>query len=278
MIGLANCPYVDEVLREAPGEFDYVEVSFEQIRHDPAALDLRAVTPLILHCASLSLAGFVPPTAETVAGVKRAAIDTETPWVGEHLAFLTAASLENGGTGQAPWNYDVGYTVAPSLNEQTLERVVSALDAMADAVGVPFIIENPPSYIPMPDSTYSQPDFLCELCERSDAGLLLDLTHLYVSATNLNFDAMAAVRKLPAERIVEIHISGASEQAELMWDDHAVLPPEPVFELLAAASERARPRAVTLEFNWRSQFPLSTLLDVLGRTRDTVAAAQRTAA
>ncbi|MDQ4098392.1 MAG: DUF692 family protein, partial [Actinomycetota bacterium] len=274
LIGLANCAYVADVLRDAPGAFDYVEVSFEQLRHDPTALDLRNLIPLILHCASLSLAGFVPPTPETVAGVRRAVGATGTPWVGEHLAFLTAEPIEDGRAGQAPWNYDIGYTVAPSLNDETLERLIASLAAMTDAVGVPLIVENPPSYFPMPDSTYSQPEFLSELCERCDTGLLCDLTHLHVSATNLGFDAMAAVRTLPAERIVEIHLSGASEQEGFTWDDHAVVPPEPVFDLLSAICERARPRAVTLEFNWRSQFPLPTLLDVLSRTRDTIARAQ----
>ena len=39
---------------------DYVELPFEHLRRDPKPESLRSGAPIILHSASMSVAGFVP--------------------------------------------------------------------------------------------------------------------------------------------------------------------------------------------------------------------------
>jgi uncharacterized protein len=276
-VGLAYSPYVDDLVTSGadgpPVDPDYVEVPFEALRHDPALMGLRDHVPLVLHCASLSVAGFVPPKAATVSAVQRAARETGTPWIGEHIAFLTAAPLANVFGDPVEGDYDVGYTVAPSLNRTTLGRVVETTRSLSRAFDAPLILENPPTYFPMPDTTMSQAQFLAALCDESDVGLLLDLTHLYVSGCNLGFDPLAALLEVPLDRVVEMHLSGASERSSVMWDDHAVAAPEAVFELMGAALKRARPRAITLEFNWSAAFPTTLLREMFDRTRAVLTAA-----
>ena len=78
-VGLAYGPGVAELLAAHPGWVDYIEIPFEQLRHAPALAALRETAPLLLHCASLSIAGFVPPSARTVAAQ---ALAIDTPWIG----------------------------------------------------------------------------------------------------------------------------------------------------------------------------------------------------
>ena len=93
-LGLAYSPGAMGFVEAHPGMVDYIEMPFEQLRHAPALATLQTTIPIVLHCASLSIAGFVPPSAETVDAIRCEARRTRTPWLGEHLAFVSADGLE----------------------------------------------------------------------------------------------------------------------------------------------------------------------------------------
>src|SRR5262249_20783504 len=112
---------------------------------------------------------------------------------------------------------------------------------------------------------------LAELAGRSAVGLLLDVTHLLIAATNLGFDASDALERLPLDRVVEIHLSGVGMQSGLAWDDHARPAPESGFALLDQALDRARPRAITFEYNWATNFPEMLLAEQISRVRERLA-------
>jgi uncharacterized protein (UPF0276 family) len=102
-------------------------------------------------------------------------------------------------------------------------------------------------------------DFIGAVLSCCDVGLLLDLSHFLITMLNTGADAASEIGRLPLERVVEIHLSGLNVQSGVVWDDHATPAPPIVFELLERVLERARPRAITLEYNWSPTFPQSTL-------------------
>jgi uncharacterized protein (UPF0276 family) len=252
-----------------PGQVDYIEIPFEQLRHAPALAALRDVAPLILHCASLSVAGFVPPSAGTVEAVAAQARRIGTPWIGEHLAFIAADALD-GEPGAAT---TLSYTVCPQLSEQTVARVAENLAALRPRLPVPLILENSPQYFAVPGSTMGMSDFIAAVAERCDVDLLLDLSHFLITALNTGVDPLQDIHRLPLERVVEVHVSGLSRQSGIVWDDHATPAPPLVFELLRQVMRRARPQALTLEYNWSAQFPLAVLREHLDRARNLLHAA-----
>lgn len=267
-IGIAYAGYVAQLLEDCPDVVDYIELPFELIRHDPSVLRVGESRPLILHCASLSVAGTVECQTETVSEIRGAAARTKTPWIGEHLAYVTAEPGHSSGAMGAPHN--VGYTVSPAMNEITLSRASRALARYQSQLGVPIILENSPIYFSTPSTTMSQPQFVSELQRRTGTGLLLDLAHLYITSQTLNLDPFAALDAWPLEAVNEIHISGVNHQGGV-WDDHARRAPEIVRQMFDHALRRATPRAVTLEYNWSINFPRGALLDELVRTREQVA-------
>jgi uncharacterized protein len=268
-IGIAWSRYVHGFLERHGEAVDFVEIPFELLQYDPSVVEISSLRPIVLHCASLSLAGSVAPSDRTVSDLQRWIERTETPWVGEHLSFILA---ERGAAGHldehAPGEpFNLGYTACPPLSRETADLVLGALDRAERRLHTPLLLENPPVYFVPPGSTLSPVELTRIICERSPVGLLLDLSHFLITARNLGLDAREALSSLPLERVVEVHVSGFDVQVGAHWDNHATTAPDAVLELLPIVLARASVRAITLEYNWCSRFPASALLAEIGRTR-----------
>jgi len=270
-LGLAYGPGIPGFLDSNPAAVDYVELPFEQLRHSPELASIQDAVPLILHCASMSVAGFVPPSETTVQAIGRAAARTRSPWIGEHLAFVSADGInEAAERDSAPTN--LTYTICPQLSEETVERVAANLASLRSCFEVPIILENSPQYFAIPGSTMNMVDFIGEVASRCEVGLLLDLSHFLITSLNTGVDAVKELERMPLERVVEVHVSGLSAQSDIVWDDHASPAPPEIFVLLERVLERVRPRALTLEYNW-SAFPQPLLLSHIADTRKALAGA-----
>lgn len=247
---------------------DFVEVPFEQLRHHPPTARIQEEIPILLHCSSMSVAGFVPPSEATLDEIADHAIRTRTPWIGEHLAFISAGALDD--AEEAPPT-ELTYTVCPQLSEETVERVEANLRRLQARFLVPIILENSPQYFALPGSTMTMSAFIGEVDRRCDVEWLLDVTHFLITTSNMGLDPLMSVHELPLERVVEVHLSGMSKQSGRWWDDHAAPAPEAAFELLAGITDRIRPRAVTFEYNWAPSIPESVVVAQIARTRELLA-------
>lgn len=264
-VGIAYSGYVPSLLKSYPNLIDFVEVPFELLQHDPKVFELASQIPFILHCASLSVGGTISCSEKTLSDVKQWLNATKSPWLGEHLAFIAAGNNEN--TLPNTPLYNVDYTVSPPMNEKVLERTVRNLEHYRKNLQSQVILENSPLYFSMPTSTLSQGEFFQELCARGDIGVLLDLSHLYISSQNMNFDPLAEIEKFPLEKVVEIHISGVDTKPGGYWDNHAEAAPDIIYQMLEHVLKFTTPRAVTLEYNWSLSFSTELLLDEIKKVR-----------
>ncbi|MFI0507530.1 DUF692 family multinuclear iron-containing protein [Streptomyces albogriseolus] len=271
-LGVAYSSYVGSFLADHPRKIDYVEVPFELVHYDRRPLGLPDDMPLLLHCASLSLAGDVPPTAEIVDSVAAWVSKTGVPWLSEHMAFVTSGSSASSDGSAAP-SYDVGYSVNPPLNAETAQRVISAVDRYRHRFGVPLLLENPPIYFAPPGSTMTPTEFANLVCAGSPARLLVDVAHFYLSCRNLGLDPVSELLGLPLDRIDQLHVSGVSERDSAWWDDHTVRAPNEVHDLLSLVLRSTPIAAITLEYNWSGNFPISALLEEIERVRGSLAVA-----
>jgi len=278
LVGLAYNSYVPRFVEEHSTLVDYVEVPFELLRHEASVLEIGARKPIVLHCASLSIAGSVPPSTTTVEAVREWIRRTRTPWLGEHLSFVLASREAAGEWAEeyAPGEpYNIGYTVSPPMNEESIAQVLRTVELLDGALGVPLLLENPPLYFRAPGTTMSQCEFIAEICRRCAVSLLLDLTHFYITSRTMGFDPRRELDSLPLDRVVEVHVSGVELQAGIHWDNHASRAPDEVLEMLACVLEAGTGvRAVTLEYNWSSRFPRTVLLEEIARVRDAIAASR----
>jgi uncharacterized protein (UPF0276 family) len=122
-----------------------------------------------------------------------------------------------------------------------------------DFVEVPVAVENVSSYAEFHVSEMTEWEFLTEVVEKADCGILLDVNNIYVSSQNHDFDPFTYVNAVPAERVAQIHIAGHSKYEKYILDthDHPVI--DPVWALYARAIQRCGPTATLLE--WDDNIP-----------------------
>lgn len=278
-VGISYASFVPQWLTDRCGLADYIEVPIELLFGQQDLLPkLCSSTQVILHCASLSLAGNAPPSSEVTERIKKWIRESRTPWLGEHLSYLRMdpglASSPEGevgivGAGGGTSIYDIGYTVSPQFSEPVLERLGAAVASFEDLFEIPVLVENGPIYFDTPGSTMTQWDFITTLCrDFPKQRLLLDLTHLQISAYNLGIEADAILQQLPIEQVDEIHVAGYSQDGDMAWDDHSLPARDSTFALLKKVCSTHQPRAITLEYNADPYFPADVIERDLARVRE----------
>lgn len=277
-VGLAYCDYIPELLTSDSDLIDYVEIPFEMLLKNESALESVGDTPVVLHCASLSIAGNIPIADNLRSRLGDIIAQTKTPWLGEHLAFVRAQEPTNEPSmadavivDPCTGAYNVGYTVSPQYSTAILDRVLDTISKAEDHFGLPVLLENGPLYVSLPGSTMSQVQFISELCNRRpETQLLLDLSHLEITAQNSGKNVFSLLADFPIKAVVEVHLSGHSIQSNMHWDDHAQRAPKILFDLLEVLMKQVSPYAVTLEYNWDSGFPLTGVREDVARVRGIV--------
>jgi len=122
-----------------------------------------------------------------------------------------------------------------------------------DFLEVPIAVENVSSYAEYHVSEMTEWEFLNEVVEGADCGILLDVNNIYVSSRNHSFNPLDYINNVPHERVAQIHIAGHSKYSKYILDthDHPVI--DPVWKLYARAIELAGPTATLLE--WDDRIP-----------------------
>ncbi|HZB90425.1 MAG TPA: DUF692 domain-containing protein [Stellaceae bacterium] len=231
-VGL-RAPHLAEIMSDRPA-IGWLEVHAENYMGGgaaPAQLDrIRRDYPLSLHGVGLSLGSAEGIDAAHLARLQHLVARCEPALVSEHLSWSIA-----GGT------YLNDLLPLP-YTEESLAIVARHVAEAQDALGRPLLVENPSTYLRFRHSTIAEPDFLAELVRRTGCRLLCDVNNIFVSASNLGFDATGYLDALPPDAVGEIHLAGharvAREAEELLIDDHGSPVPAPVWALYERALRR----------------------------------------
>lgn len=202
---------------------------------------VREHYPIVLHGVSLSIGSTDPLNLEFIRKLRDLADRIETPWLGDHVCW----------TGVAGKN---GHDLYPiPYNAESLAHLVDRIQRVQDVLGRPLVLENPSTYVTFRSSTMHEADFLGEMAERADCALLLDVNNIYVTCRNHDLDAHDYLRRVPLDRVVQVHLAGHTDRGTHCIDthDHTVI--DPVWDLYAEVQRRAGPIATLLE--WDDHIP-----------------------
>jgi uncharacterized protein (UPF0276 family) len=243
-IGL-RVPHYNHILQRRP-VVDWFEIISENFMVDGGrplqVLDqILEQYRVVQHGVSMYFGSVEPLNREHLTKLKRLIQRTNTPWLSDHLCW-----------GSVDGTYSHDLLPMPYTFEAVAKTSAKIREAQ-DFLEVPIVVENVSSYAEFHVSQMTEWEFLTEVVEQADCGILLDVNNIYVSSQNHDFDPMHYVNSVPHHRVAQIHIAGHSKYEKYILDthDHPVI--DPVWKLYERAIELVGPTATLLE--WDEHIP-----------------------
>lgn len=138
-----------------------------------------------------------------------------------------------------------GVLMPPVLEPESATEMAANVRRLRAWTGMEVLPENPPAHVFL--GRMHLADYFAALAEQADCGLLLDAAHLAAYQVVAGHDALHALDRFPAERIVEMHVAGGRffehDGMRFVEDDHGVA----VLDETWAIVEELLPRASNLK-------------------------------
>jgi uncharacterized protein (UPF0276 family) len=260
--------HYEDVLGKAAGVewFEAITENYMDSRGRPLAVleTVRRDYPIALHGVALSIGSTDPLDRAYLARLKALAERVEPAIVSDHLCW-------SGIDGRQLFDL-----LPIPMTEETLEHVAQRVEHVQDFLGRRILLENPSTYLTWRTSAIPEPQFLAELAQRADCGLLLDVNNVHVSAINLGFDPLAYIDAIPAQRVGQVHLAGFTDMGTYLFDTHSHAVSDEVWQLYAYTLESLDPPNTLVE--WDADIPDWTVLveevDRARRVHERVSTAQ----
>ena len=256
-IGL-RVPHYKRLFAERP-PIDFVEIISENFmgvggkprHHLERALEAYRV---VQHGVSLGIGGPEEPDRTFLERLRELVRRTQTPWVSDHFCWCGAGGAHLHDLLPLPFTRNLVQTIADRARR------------IEDFLGVPFALENASSYLAYRSSVLAEWEFIAEIAERADIGILFDVNNVFVTAYNHGLDPIEFVESVPPERIVQIHLAGHTNLGTHIIDTHDHHVSEPVWDLYRLTLERTGPVSTLVE--WDDEIPeLEVLFTEVERAR-----------
>ncbi|GMR03525.1 MAG: DUF692 domain-containing protein [Gammaproteobacteria bacterium] len=187
---------------------------------------MRERYPLVMHGVSLSIGSTDPLNQDYLRQLKLLSKRVEPVWISDHLCW-TGVHRKN--------MHDL---LPLPYTEKTIDHVVSRVRQVQEFLGRQILLENVSSYVTYKQSAMTEWEFLCEIAERADCLILLDINNIYVSSFNHGFDPHDYLEGIPVERVQQFHLAGHRNLDTHIIDTHDEPIVDPVWDLYGDAVRR----------------------------------------
>lgn len=216
-VGLRS-QFFEEFRNQHPSSVNWVEVISENyMRWEKGnlarwpvenLLTVRNELPVGMHGVSMSL-GSAEELSPIYLKLLKEVVDLVQPvYVSDHLCW----------TGLSETNL---HDLLPlPYTQEVIEHVARKIEQAQNYLGRRMMIENLSSYVTFKSSEMEEWEFLTEITNLSDCGILLDINNVYVSSVNHNFDPKKYLDNVPHHRVGQIHLAGHAADDGFMIDTH----------------------------------------------------------
>jgi uncharacterized protein (UPF0276 family) len=243
-IGL-RVPHYQHILEKKP-VVDWFEIISENFMVDGGrplhVLDQILEQYIVVqHGVSLYLGSADRIDREQLRKLKKLVKRTNTPWLSDHLCWGSVDGSYSHDLLPMPYTFAAAKHTAENIRE------------VRDFLEIPIAVENVSSYAEFHASNLTEWEFLTEVVELADCGILLDVNNIYVSSKNHQFNPYDYLNNIPHHRVAQIHVAGHSKFEKYILDthDHPVL--TPVLKVYSHAVEKIGDTATLLE--WDDRIP-----------------------
>lgn len=243
-VGL-RVPHYSHIFREQPAVefFEVISENFMAAGGRPRyhLEKLLEQYRVVQHGVSLGIGGPEPLDRAYLRKLRELTRRTRTPWVSDHFCWSSASGVHLHDLLPLPYT------------RETVARLVERARHVQDYLELPLLLENTSSYLTYRSSVLSEWEFVSEVAERANIGLLLDVNNVWVSAYNHGFDPVTFVERVPHDRIAQIHLASHTNVGSHIIDTHRGRVPDPVLDLYRLAIEHAGSVSTIIE--WDDDIP-----------------------
>jgi uncharacterized protein (UPF0276 family) len=169
--------------------------------------------PKLLHSVGCPVGGSQPADPREIE-LLRASIDAlHPPWISEHLSFNRCCV-----DGQL---YHPLFLLPPLQTPEGVRAAVKSVTAFQAAMGIPVAVETGVNYLARQDGELPDGEFIAQVVDGADCGILLDLHNLVSNQRNGRDSVHAVLAALPLDRVWELHIAGGFERNGYWLDAHS---------------------------------------------------------
>ena len=166
---------------------------------------------------------------------------TKTPFLSDHLCW---------GSVDGKFTHDL---LPMPYTFEAVENTAKRIRYVSDFLEIPICVENVSSYAEFHQSEMTEWEFLAEVAERADCGILLDVNNIYVSSLNHGFNPFDYLKGIDPTRVGQIHIAGHTNYEKYTLDTHDHPVCDPVWKLYEKAINLCGPTSTLLE--WDANIP-----------------------
>jgi hypothetical protein len=196
---------------------------------------------IALHGVSLSVGSTDPLDPEYLRRLRELACRFAPAWISDHLCWI--------GVG----GHNLHDLLPLPYTEEALEHVVRRVQQVQEALGRRILLENVSTYLRFEHSTMPEWEFLTQVAERADCGILLDINNIFVNAFNHGFSPLEYVDAIPPHRVHQFHLAGYSDKGSFLHDTHDHPVADAVWQLYGQAVRRFG--AVSTSIEWDDHIP-----------------------
>lgn len=236
LVGLGFRPMVADWVLSHPDVIDCLELTAEHFFDGGQEVlsRLRNLYPISVHGLGLSLGTPGPLDSETLSQFQRVVDLAGARWTSEHIAFTKTDQV------------DLGHLNPVPLTDDSLQTLIDHAREVMDRCQKPLLLENITSYLRVPGQM-SETEFINRLCQRSGAGLLLDVTNLFINSRNHDFDPIDWLHQIAPQHIQQLHIVGYTFSGGVWHDRHCEPIQQELFELAAKVVSYAPVESIIVE-------------------------------
>ena len=212
-------------------------------------MQIRERYQIISHGVCLAIGSTDSLDRDYLQRLKRFCREIGSPWTSDHLCFTKVDHTNMLDLMPLPFT------------EETVRHVVERVKTVQGELEIPFLLENITRYVTVSDREMSEAQFISEIVNRADCGLLLDVTNVFLNSRFHGYDAWQFIDSLPLERVGQIHLAGwePAEDGSVIDSHDGPVQPE-VWELFKKVISRTGPTSVLVE--WDNLLPpFARLLD-----------------
>lgn len=198
-----NSQRYSEYLEEIDDFVDAYEVVMGQFAEEKSELTYlknKLSKPMILHTIALSPGTDSPVDLSNLNRVQEFISLLDSPWYGDHICFT-----------DVPGNPSSAL-LPPILTEESLDIFVNRVNETQRIINKPLALENTVMHF-NPVGTMTYPEFINEMLQRTDAGLLLSIQNITNSCQRYYpINHYEFIDSLNLDHLVEIHCTVGSDQ------------------------------------------------------------------